>query len=100
MNVYEKWSKIVTQSRTLFPGSTADDHLEKLRQELVEVKDAPKSKRLIEYADVFLCFVAAMEEDDFNAADLDAAVDYKLAVNRTRKWERMPDGTFQHVKGT
>jgi hypothetical protein len=83
-------------AKTTFTDATSKEHLTKALGEVQEAIDAPKSKRLMEYADVIHCIVAAASRDGYSADDLDAAVWAKLAINRQRTWVKMPDGTYQH----
>lgn len=67
----------------------------KLREEAKEFVDDPC---LEEAADCFIALLGAVKGAGWDLNQLAAAVTTKTAINRKRKWERQPDGTFHHVK--
>lgn len=80
-----------------FPEAELDDYLNKAIEELDEVLNAPKSKRLMEFADIFICVVSALMKDGWSYPELMQAVAVKTIINSVRKFERQPDGTYKHL---
>lgn len=83
---------------TQFPEATVDDFCNKAVEELDEVLNAPKSKRLGEFADAMICIWAGAAKDGWSYTDLMLAMATKTTVNRVRKFERTESGTYQHIE--
>jgi hypothetical protein len=79
-----------------FPDATPIEHLKKLQQEVNESIQAPTD--ITEYADCLLALFGAAYRAGFTYAELVVATANKLIVCQNRKWERKPDGTYQHIK--
>lgn len=82
-----------------FPEAGVDDFCNKAIEELDEVQNAPKSKRLGEFADAMICVMAGAAKDGWTYQQLWLAIATKTAVNQVRKFERKTDGTYQHIEG-
>jgi hypothetical protein len=87
--------KIGEWSKQAFPDATEIEHLLKLKQETEEVIERPKNED--EYADCFMCLMAAAYKANIPYEQLQLAIAHKLNVNRKRQWVRLEDGTYQHV---
>ena len=72
--------------------------LEKLRGEALEAQAASHAALLEELADCRICLMGAEATSGYTEAELCAAVEFKLAKNRRRKWRKLDNGTWQHVK--
>jgi NTP pyrophosphatase (non-canonical NTP hydrolase) len=48
-----------------------------------------------ECADIYIVMCQVMNVIGYN---LHACVDHKMQINRARKWQRLGDGTGQHIK--
>lgn len=66
----------------------------KARKEAQEFEDGPS---LEEAADVIIAVVGACHARGWTLRDLGSAIIAKMAVNRQRTWEQLPDGTWQHT---
>jgi hypothetical protein len=80
------------------PDATYETSLLKAQKEIQECLDAPKHKRLLEYADAIICIKQAAECDGFSHEDLTIAESYKMRVNLVRNWSKQDDGTYQHIE--
>jgi hypothetical protein len=81
-------------ARKTFPKATAEHHILKLKQEVDEVLQDPTNP--IEYADCLLALFGAAAKAGFTFDDLIKHSIEKLNVVKSREWEEMSDGTFQH----
>lgn len=72
---------------------TANAHV-KAYKEAQEFRDDPS---LEEGADVIIAVVGALWCRGHSLSDLGKAIIKKMAVNRTRDWKQLDDGTWQHV---
>ena len=61
-----------------------------------EAKEFAAEPSLEEAADVFIALVVACQHSGWDPSQLETAVRTKMAINRSRTWEKAPDGTFQH----
>jgi phage gp29-like protein len=80
----------------VFPDATPADHMRKLSDESLE--SAECTDDIMEFADCLLCIYGAAFKSGFSYTDLHAAAMRKLIINRARKWRKLPDGTYQHIK--
>lgn len=83
-------------AKTTFPDAGPVQHLLKLKNEADEAIAAPHDS--IEYADCLLCLFGAAHKAGLTYERLLSVARAKLAVAKERKWERKPDGTYQHIE--
>lgn len=79
-------------SDQLFPDRTDASMYLKMYKEMSEVIESRGDAD--EIADVFILWL------DYAArkgVDIQAVVERKNAINSERKWQRMPDGFYQHI---
>ena len=84
--------------RETFPDHALAGHVEKLKTECDEVLKCPND--VMEFADVLLVFISMASTAGFEPDEILCAAETKLNINRRRKWMKMPDGTYQHIKTT
>ena len=70
-------------------------HLQKEVQELIDNPDDP-----MEWADCVLLLLDAAERKGHSFNDLIDFASKKLEINKVRKWNKQPNGTFLHEKNT
>lgn len=82
--------------REHFSNATIEGVVNHLKEEFQEFIDAKgEYETAIEAADiVIILYCWAM----LNNVDLHAAIDAKMGINRSRKWNIQLDGTGRHVK--
>lgn len=97
---WERWRENVADWQlSAFGGSRAPANFRKLAKEATEAANAVSlDAQLEEIADCRICLMAAEAASGWSEADIRYAVAIKMAVNRRRKWRRLDDGTWQHVK--
>lgn len=104
MNQQSLQHQIASWSREMF-GSDTNQVMIKLEDEYQELdvavyegdlSDESRSAIAKEAADVLFMLFQLAENFEF---DLLEETRKKFEVNKARKWERQPNGTFQHVKG-
>jgi len=79
-----------------FPDATSVEHLKKLKQETDETINSPDD--ISEYADCLLTLFGAAYRQGFTYGELMNATRKKLEIVKKRKWKKMSDGTYQHIK--
>lgn len=79
-----------------FPEAGSIEHLKKLKYEADEAIQAPKD--IIEYSDCLLALFSAAYKAGFSYNQLIEASKSKFEILKSRKWEKLPDGTYQHYK--
>ena len=98
---YDLWKWITTwNDETFGTEHTYKAKLKHLGKEVQEVLDEPDpQKRRLEYADIFVLLVAACHADGIGPNALLAAVDVKMAINVTRKYNKgKGDEPSEHVR--
>ena len=80
----------------VFHDANTIDHLKKLKEEVDELIENPGD--LHEYADCILALFGAAYKMNIPYKTLANAVKEKFDILLKRKWEKRPDGTYQHVK--
>lgn len=90
--LYEQMGKFSIET---FPEADSIDHLKKLQSETIEAIQAPKD--IYEYADCLLCIFGAAYKAGFSYGELKLAIETKLYINQNRNWEKLEDGTYQHI---
>lgn len=89
---------ILEFTKTTFPDAGPVEHLKKLVQEAWEASKAPGD--ITEYADCLLCLFAAAGKAGITHDQLIKAAAKKLEECKGRKWQRLEDGTYQHIPAT
>jgi len=92
----EVYYKMGEFSVDVMPDATPIEHLLKLKHEAQEAIDEPGD--IVEYADCLLALYAAAYKSGFTYEELRKAGEEKIEVLKTRKWRRIEDGTYQHIK--
>lgn len=78
-----------------FPDASCNDHLKKLK---IEADEAMQDNRdITEFADCLGAIYGAVSKAGFLYPELIKAGFEKLEINKVRKWEKLPDGTYQHI---
>lgn len=77
-----------------FPDATSVEHLKKLKIEADEAIEEPKN--IIEYSDCLLALFGAAHKAGFTYDQLLEASQSKFEILKTRNWEKLSDGTYQH----
>ena len=77
-----------------FPDAGSIEHLKKLKIEADEAIEEPKD--IIEYADCLLALFGAAYKAGFSYNQLIEASKTKFEIVKSRKWEKLSDGTYQH----
>ncbi len=80
----------------IFHDAKPVDHLKKLRNESLEAIEKPDD--VYEYSDCLLALLAAAYKSGFSPEYLINSSFEKLEILRNRKWEKIEDGTYQHIK--
>ncbi len=76
------------------PDGTPESFLLKADEEIAEFREQPS---LEELSDVIVTLIGWLDLSGYN---LDALIDssrVKLQTNRTRRWQRLPDGRYKHA---
>jgi hypothetical protein len=89
------YEEIGMWSKNTFPDANSIDHLQKLKDEAQEAKEAPY--KIEEYADCIIALLVGAWNADIAFFELIEAVEDKLKVNKQRKWQKLPNGTYQHL---
>lgn len=89
------FNEIGEWSKKTFQDANSIDHLQKLKIEAQEAKETPYRKE--EYADCMIVLFAAAYKADISFYELIEAVKNKFEINKKRKWEKLSDGTYQHI---
>ena len=94
-DIYELTSAIVRWRNTVYPDATPMVMLDKLIEEMEELKDRPCDGH--EMADIMIIFL-----DLCGAAGIDIVkvVHWKMLINEGRTWEIDKDGKLQHCEPT
>lgn len=77
-----------------FPDAGSVEHLKKLKIEADEAIQDPKD--IIEYSDCLLALFGAAYKAGFTYDQLIESSKSKFEIVKTRKWEKLSDGTYQH----
>lgn len=94
----ETVESVTEWANSTFGPATVERQLERAEEEWAEVyaaKERGKSDRdiAIEVADTIICLYRVLSQLGFPSA-----IDYKMAVNRSRQWNVGPDGCAYHIK--
>ena len=79
-----------------FPDADSINHLNKLKDEADEAIKEPRDK--YEFADCFLALISASYKAGFTPDIILDACQIKLEILKQRKWEKLANGSYQHVK--
>ena len=91
----EIYNKMGEFSIQFLGDATPREHLLKMKNEADEAMDALDD--IFEYADCLLALYAAAYKSGFTFKELRDASDKKIEIIKLRKWEKIDDGTYQHV---
>ena len=90
------YSEMGEFTKAAFSDAGSVEHLLKLKNEADEAIAAPHDS--IEYADCLLCLFGAAYKAGIAYERLLSIARAKLEILKTCKWEKMPDGTYQHIE--
>lgn len=90
--IYREHGRFV---RETFPDHTLAGHIAKLKTECDEIMNDPND--VMEFADVLLVFMSMANTAGFDPREILTAAEIKLNINRSRKWRKLHDGTYQHL---
>lgn len=92
----KRWS----WAKATFPEATAVGSLDKLLDEIEEVKKDlfTKANPLEEYADCFMCLFDSLQRSGFTTPQLVEAYEVKLVKNKKRSWNSNGNGSYSHIK--
>lgn len=77
-----------------FPDAGSVEHLKKLKIEADEAIQDPKD--ILEYSDCLLALFGAAYKAGFTYNQLIESSKSKFEIVKSRKWEKLSDGTYQH----
>lgn len=84
--------EIFEWQQATFLDATEEGRIKHFEEEVEEYLDDPSNGE--EAADAFMLFVAIFKN---NGIDLNAEVEKKLAINKSRVWKKVPGGYSKHV---
>lgn len=97
--IFKRWALV---GYTKFPLATQSSNLEKLTEELDELKRAIVSEhsdaQLLEYIDCILCLMMSLIHAGFNIDQLRQRMAVKVNINYIRQWKYNGNGTYSHIK--
>lgn len=88
----ELFERFKVFSQNTFIDANTDDYLIKLEEEVKELKEDVSIEELAD------CVLVLVGLSRFIEGDLKKAITNKIEINEKRKWERLPDGTYHHIK--
>ena len=80
----------------VFIENDSIDHITKLKEEADEIIENPSD--IFEYADCFLCLYASAYKAGFTHDEIVKACEDKFEILKQRKWEKLSNGMYQHIK--
>lgn len=92
--VTELFESMGAFAKEKFPDASSVEHLLKLHQEVDEAISSPSD--ITEYADCLLALFGAVHKAGYSFSDLLQAGFNKFDIVKSRVWERLSDGTYQH----
>lgn len=97
----KRFTDIVEWQQQTFPGATSLSKVEHLKEEVNELAESIESndtKRALEFADCILLIYGAAAADGMTYHNIMEAIDFKMSINRNRKWGK-PDekGVVKHI---
>ena len=102
MNLHDSLASWQHTAENLFPEALSKGSLEHALEEVREVIDeTDREKRIVEYADIFMCLATALNSDGITLDELSWAVSIKHEINRKRTWKKVigEHGIYyKHVK--
>lgn len=83
-----------------FPDATPISSLIKLCSEIEEIHNdiISEVREPMEYADALMCLFDSAGRQGILPEEIFVAFEKKLAINKTRTWNKNPDNTYSHVK--
>ena len=82
-------------TKEAFSDAGSVEHLRKLHEETDEAIECPED--ISEYADCLGAIFGAAYKQGFSFEQLLNASFDKLEINKSRKWQKLPDGTYRHI---
>ena len=89
-NLEELFDRFRNFSKKTFIGAEAQSYLNKLEEEVQELKQEPNMEELAD------CMLVLVGLSRFIEGDLKEALRHKILKNEGRTWAKMPDGTYHH----
>lgn len=90
----DTYKKIGEFSLTAFPDAGTDEHLIKLKEEILEFSE--NKEDVSEAADCFIALMAACYKAGITCMEISTAIIDKFEVLKTRTWIKNEDGTYYH----
>lgn len=83
-----------------FPDATPQSALNHLKEEIKEIEQniADGVNDATEYADAIMLLLDSAGRRGISVVDILYAFRQKHEINKTRRWEKNPDGSYYHVK--
>lgn len=89
------YSEFGEWTKKTFPDAHSVEHLIKLKEEADEAIAKPSD--ITEYADCLGAIFGAAYKSGFSFDDLKTAFIKKFEINKSRKWLKSKNGTYQHI---
>lgn len=96
MKMVETFLNMGEFSTRVMPDATPVGHLMKMKKEADEA--IADTTDIMEYADCLLALFAAVYKSGFSFEELEKASSVKVEILKNRKWQKMEDGLYQHIK--
>lgn len=95
-NNNRKWTDDVFPEQGIIPTLL---HLRREVNELIEAIETGQTEEYImyEFADVYLILLNAISKKGCRLCDVHDYAVRKMNVNRSRDWQRLPDGSYHHL---
>lgn len=84
-----------------FPDHTEEGHFYKLVEEVDELASTigmATKRKGAELVDIILVCFSYAAKAGISYNELEYMIKEKIKINRARKWEKQPDGTYQHIR--
>jgi len=91
----ELYNDLGEWTKNVFPDADSVAHLFKLKDETEEAIKTPND--IMEYADCLMAIFGASYKAGFTYDELMSACKDKLVINKTRKWVKGNNNTYQHT---
>jgi hypothetical protein len=99
-NLSELEKERLEWSLVTFPEATPIASLRKLESEIkeIEVNLVKGFRDPVEYADALMCLLDSAGRAGISVEEILSAFEFKLALNKARKWKKNPDNSYSHIK--
>lgn len=100
-------SQFTSFSLKTFQDATAFSSLDKLEDEIKEVRSALDCNTIMgvnrlelatEYSDCIMCLLDSAARRGISITELKSAFDMKLTINMSRKWVKNENNTYSHIQ--